>query len=67
MTGFVFLFIVVVFLDMGNGKKKEEVGVLSLLPQQLVLFGLQWRTKGRFFILLQVFNTNKYHTFFENI
>ena len=51
-------------MSIGKGKKREEVGVLSLLPQQLLLFGLQWRTKGRFFILLQVFNTNKYHTFF---
>ena len=39
------------FLNIGKGKKREEVGVLSLLPQQCVLFGLQWRTKGRLLVV----------------
>lgn len=39
------------FLNIAQEKKKEEVGVLSLLPQQLLLFGLQWRTNGRLLVV----------------
>ena len=46
-----FFFDTLQLLNIGKGKKSEEVGVLSLLPQQLLLFGLQWRTNGRLLVV----------------